>query len=90
MVTQSIQDLKGEMSITEKEILFWFNHILALEKEHDRLEKDIFNNHNKRLEEIELEMASILKRMRREKAGLEVFRQKYNKEAKKRKMDLID
>lgn len=90
MVTQSIQNLKGEMSITEKEILFWFNHISNLEKEHDRLEKDIFNNHSQRLEEIELEMAAILKRMRREKAGLEVFRQKYNKEAKKRKMQLIN
>ena len=90
MATSKIKTLKEEMFVTEKEILFWFNHISNLEKEHDRLEKDIFGNHNEKLEAIELEMVAILKRMRREKAGLEIFRQKYNKEAKKRKITLID
>lgn len=62
---------------------------MEIEREHDKLELDIYGNHNERLEELEKEMAAILKRMRRESSDLEIFRQKYNKEAKKRKMDLI-
>ena len=86
----TIKELTEEIRVTEKEILFWFNRVVEIEREHDKLEKDIFGNHSERLEELENEMAAILKRMRREKAGLEVFRQKYNKEAKKRKMTLIN
>lgn len=84
-----IKALKNEMSVIEQEITFWFNRVLALENEHKKLEADIYGNHNERLEELEDELAAILKRVKKEGALLEKFRKKYNKEAKKRRMQLI-
>ena len=82
-MSQSIDEMAEEIQVYAKEVEFWLNRALELEKLIDNMDGYALGSNDLKEKYIK-EYAEILTRLVKEKDNLEKFRVKYNKEAKRR------
>ena len=75
--------LSEEMTILEKEAIFWCSEIENIERDANTIEQESFlPDYNEKMEEILKRMEAALKRLDFENKNLDKFKAKYNRAAK--------
>ena len=87
-MTQTVKELAEEIQVYTKEVIFWLKRAAEIEVLIDNIDGYALGS-NDLEEKYVKEYAEILTRLVKEKDGLEKFRVKYNKEAKRRGMKEI-